>query len=398
MAKTPVKQKATGRRPPRKAEVIQAQKQTRKQIAHGRKQARQNRIIWMSIAALAAVILLILGIGFVSEGLIKPNRPVAIVNGTRIRTDDYQSLLTYRRFSLHGNMDSLNSYLETLDPEDETSQFIRSFYEQQIQQLQSALVLAPDDALDELIEDELIREKAEELQFTVTPADVDQAIEAMVDDLRQSISPQLTVTETQQTPTPTPIPTNTLYSYYLDLMGLSNGQFRTIVHRGQLRSEVWGWFAGQVVTTGLVVHVQLIQTETEEEALAAKARIDGGEDFAVVAQEVSTDTLSAADGGDLGWVATGQLSERYGEEVENTVFSQDVGQMDLVESNGMFYLVQLLDRDENGPLPEEVLSPLQNNALDEWLSEQKDSPDVQIERLLESDQIPDDPFLEPSTP
>jgi parvulin-like peptidyl-prolyl isomerase len=153
------------------------------------------------------------------------------------------------------------------------------------------------------------------------------------------------------------------------------------------------WFAGQVITTGLVVHLQLIETETEEEALVAQLRIDSGEDFAVVAQEVSTDTLSAEDGGDLGWLATGQLAGRYGEEVENEVFAMDVGKMSVVQSNEMFYLVELLDRNESGPLPEEVVQPLQDNALNEWLEERKTSPEVQIERLLEPSQIPGDPFL-----
>jgi parvulin-like peptidyl-prolyl isomerase len=149
-----------------------------------------------------------------------------------------------------------------------------------------------------------------------------------------------------------------------------------------------------VVTTGLVANPQIIQTETEEEALSARARIEGGEDFAIVAQEVSTDTVSAEAGGDLGWVTTGQLSTRYGQELEDAVFGLPVGQLEVLQSGELFYVVQVLDRDENGPLPVEVLSRRQSEALSTWLEERKASPEVEIERLLTPDQIPEDPFVQ----
>jgi parvulin-like peptidyl-prolyl isomerase len=177
-------------------------------------------------------------------------------------------------------------------------------------------------------------------------------------------------------------------------MQISESSFKEIVRRGLLRSQVQELLASQVVTTGLVAHPQIIQTETEEEAQAAQARIEGGEEFAVVAQEVSTDTISAEQGGDLGWVTTDQLSSRYGQELEDAVFSMAVGEITVIESNDAFYVVQVLERDENGPLPFEVLNVRQNNALADWLEERKASPDVEIERQLEPDQIPPDPFVQ----
>ena len=49
-----------------------------------------------------------------------------------------------------------------------------------------------------------------------------------------------------------------------------------------------------------------ILVATEEEAMAIKARIDAGEDFAAVATETSTDS-SAANGGNLGWFGAGMM-------------------------------------------------------------------------------------------
>jgi parvulin-like peptidyl-prolyl isomerase len=159
-----------------------------------------------------------------------------------------------------------------------------------------------------------------------------------------------------------------------------------------LRAQVQELLAGEVPTTGLVVNVQLIETETEDEAAAGMERIENGEEFAIVAQEISTDTLTAESGGDVGWVTTGQLTSRYGADLEAAAFSLEPGSLALVESNEMFYVIQISGLDENGPLPPEVLSSRQSSALSDWLDQVRASPDTAIERLLEPGQIPSDPF------
>lgn len=50
--------------------------------------------------------------------------------------------------------------------------------------------------------------------------------------------------------------------------------------------------------------------ETEEEALAAKARVDGGEEFADVARAVSTGP-TGPNGGNLGWFGAGQMVPEF---------------------------------------------------------------------------------------
>jgi parvulin-like peptidyl-prolyl isomerase len=377
----------------RKGETQQA-KQTKKQIAFGRKEARQNRIIWLSVGVLGLIILLILGYALIQEIMLKPAAPVAVVNGTKIQVGDYQDLLQFRRYNTYGNIVNLQNELGTLDTTQEGSEFLTSFYEQQLQQLQTNLALAPQSVLDELIEDELIREKAEESGLTVTDDEVTQTID---EDLQRAAAPppQVPISDTEQIPAPTPVPQEQLDEIYqnaLDNMGLSDKQFRTILKRSLYRTELQDLLASQVMTTGLVVHVQLVQTDTDEEATVALERIESGEDFGLVAREVSTDTLTAENGGDLGWVTTGQLSSRYGEDLDTTVFAMEVGQIEKVQGNGQFYLVLVLERDENGPLPTEVVSLQQNSALSDWLLERKESPEVQIERLLTPDQIPPDPF------
>jgi parvulin-like peptidyl-prolyl isomerase len=372
----------------------QAQRQTKKQIARSRKDARQNRIIMISMIGLAALILLVLGFGVIQELVIKPNRPVATVNGTKIQTDLYQDLVTYYRYNQYTTIANLQQGLQELQASAEDNEFLISFYEQQITQLESQLTTIPDLALETMIEDELIREKAEEEDIVVTQQDARASIEA---ELREALSPaQETITDTETLLGSTPVPqadVDELYASILDNIEISKNSFEEIRRRELLRSQLQEFLAGQVPTTGLVVHPQIIETETEEEALAAKARIEAGEEFSIVAQEVSTDTLSVDSGGDLDWVAEGQVSTLYGQELEDAVFGLPVSdELHVLQSGEMFYVLQILERDENGPMPESVLSQLQSNALADWLEERKNSPDVTIERLLEEDQIPADPF------
>lgn len=63
-----------------------------------------------------------------------------------------------------------------------------------------------------------------------------------------------------------------------------------------------------------------ILLETEEDAAAAKARVDAGEDFAAVAQEMSTGP-TGPNGGNLGWFGLGAMVPEF----ENQITALEVG-------------------------------------------------------------------------
>jgi parvulin-like peptidyl-prolyl isomerase len=287
--------------------------------------------------------------------------------------------------------------IDTSDPSQQGNDFLVQFYQQQLQQLQTELATISDTTLDRMIDDVLVKEEASAVGITVTSADVQQTIDEQV---KLAVSPpsQTPITDTQQV-TPTAIPQDQLDQVYQDAltrMGLTDKQFRLIVENGLYNNKVQEYLASKVVTTGLVIDVQMIVTDTQEAAVAAQTRIENGEDFATVAKEVSSDPNVQDNGGDLGWVTTGQLSSSYGQPMEDLAFSLSVGQIGNVESNGQYYVVKVVDRNENGPLPDSVVSQRKTSALDDWLTERKASPDVTIARMLQPDQIPPDPFATPT--
>jgi parvulin-like peptidyl-prolyl isomerase len=404
MAKVPTSNKAPApARPTRRAAAVEPAKQTKKQIAHGRREARQKRIIWLSVAGLVVVILAILLSAVINQAVLKPAKAVALVNNAKIRQTDHESLVQYQRTSLEGAIQSLQDQLETLDPADTNNQFLISFYQQQVEQYQTQLASVEQTALDELIDDALIEQKAKESGVAVSPGEVQQSIDEDLTRLaaanaQTAITDTQTVTGTQPTPTPTPVPQKELdliYESALANLQLSDKDFRGIVRRSLLREKVQELLSSEVVTTGQVIHAQVIVTNTNEVATAAETRIKNGEDFGAVARSV--DPQAKDNGGDVGWLAQGQASRRYGQALEDWLFSQQPGALAVVESNGQFHVVQVLEKDDNGPLPADELSYRQNNALTDWLAQRKASPDVKVERLLAPADIPTElPVAQPT--
>ena len=75
-----------------------------------------------------------------------------------------------------------------------------------------------------------------------------------------------------------------------------------------------------------------------------RVRIEGGDDFAELAKAHSADTMSAAQGGDLGWVNPGDLVPEF----ENVMDSLEPGGTSQpFQSQFGFHIVQVLDRREH---------------------------------------------------
>jgi foldase protein PrsA len=371
-----------GKRTPRR-DVEQDTRQTKKQIAHGRRQARQQRIILLCVIVVGVVILGIIAAGVMNVVIAKPRQAVAKVDGTTIRQTDLEALTNVRRANLQSAIAQYDQEIQGLDSTDANNQFLIQFYQQQVDQMTTQLTSIEQTSLDELIDDALIQEKATEQGLSVTAAEVQQSIDS---DLAQAFpTPTPPVTGTETIATATPFPQSVVDQFYKDSlanMGVSDNAFRTILRRSLLRTKVQDLLASEVLTTGLVAHIQLIQTDTEEKAIAAEQRIKDGEDFAVVATEVSSDTLSQKDGGDIASITPDQVTSQYGPEVQTLVFTTlNPGEMARTTSNGKFFVVRLVEKNENGALPEAVVSQKKSSALTDWLTERKASPDVKIERL-----------------
>lgn len=125
-----------------------------------------------------------------------------------------------------------------------------------------------------------------------------------------------------------------------------------------------------------------ILVETEEEAQEVIDRLGNGEDFAAVAEEVSTDEGSAARGGDLGDISPGDMVPAF----EQAVFEDaEVGEVHgPVETQYGFHVIEVTEREEpelaevEDEIREQLASGEEFEAFDEWLAERREQSEIAV--------------------
>lgn len=369
---------------------------TRKQMSKREREAQQRRILYAIAAVTALTVLAVLGFGFYQEYIAKPSAPIALVNDKPISTRDYQAMVKYRRFELASMANRIQYQLSLLDPTAEEQQFLVQYFQQQLQRIQLEQANVPMAVLDSMIDDELIRQEAARRNITVTPEELQEEIEQQFGYQRNPPTPTPTPITATLTITVTPTPTEapmtleefqTNYNQYVIAVrknaGMSEAAFRRLFESSIYRRKLEEALAAEVPTTAEQVHARHILVETEEEAQKVKERLQAGEDFAALAKELSKDTGSASEGGDLGWFPRGVMVTAF----EEAAFALQPGEIsDIVQTSFGYHIINLIERDPNRPLDEDFLAQKKASALDDWLEQQRNSEAVK--RYWSSDKVP----------
>ena len=98
--------------------------------------------------------------------------------------------------------------------------------------------------------------------------------------------------------------------------------------------------------------VMAMMLESEAQALEVRSRLETGEDFSELAEELSLEPLTRNKGGDLGWVPRTILQDMLQTSIVDDIFSHSVGALsqpiydDEAQKWVGFWLVEVLERDE----------------------------------------------------
>jgi len=130
------------------------------------------------------------------------------------------------------------------------------------------------------------------------------------------------------------------------------------------------------------IRVHAILLGSAEEAHMVKDRLEAGEDFAELAGEFSQHG-SKESGGDLGWLTPGMVSPGF----DDFVFSHIVGVGELsdpvhdetIMTTGGYWLVKILDIDDDKKIEEEDRDMLKAKALNEWVASLWDDPENEVD-------------------
>ena len=197
--------------------------------------------------------------------------------------------------------------------------------------------------LDGMIDDLLIAQEAAKQGVAVTDAEVDAALQEIINQLGSKAAFEQLLAKTGQT--------------LADARTLQ----RTQMLNNKMRDRVVG--AIQAVEQ---IHARHILVDSQAAAQALLGQIQGGADFAQIAQQSSRDTITKANGGDLGWFARGTLVSK---ELEDAAFALQPGQLGgVVQSAFGYHLIQVLERDSARKLEGEQLLKVQQQAMENWLN------------------------------
>ncbi|MEK7248037.1 MAG: peptidylprolyl isomerase, partial [Chloroflexota bacterium] len=105
--------------------------------------------------------------------------------------------------------------------------------------------------------------------------------------------------------------------------GLSDQQYHDMARGNVLRKKLTDQFATDLPTTIDSINYRQIVVADQVKADDIKAQIEAGGDFAALALENSTDTVTKDKGGDLGWAPKGFINTSLAE----LLFSLDVNQV-----------------------------------------------------------------------
>jgi parvulin-like peptidyl-prolyl isomerase len=126
-----------------------------------------------------------------------------------------------------------------------------------------------------------------------------------------------------------------------------------------------------------------IVVATQEEALELKKRLDAGESFAELGKTYSTDTSSAKQAGDLGWITKKDASGEFA-----SVFSFEQGQVsEPLKSKYGWHLIKVEAiappkpmslEDARGPIRKTLTEEKQRDARAVWVKKLRDAATIQI--------------------
>jgi len=224
-----------------------------------------------------------------------------------------------------------------------------------------------------------VRQEAQRRGITVSDEELQQAIEEQFGYYRIPPTPAPTptpVTETLSIATPVPTPTpltleqfREAYDNYVKIIreqtSMSEAELREVFRDALLRQKLQDALAAEMPTEAEQVHARHILVETEEEAQQVLERLNKGEPFELLAQELSTDESNKNEGGDLGWFPRGQMVSAF----EEAAFDAEVGEVVGPVQTSFGWHVIKIEGHEMRELEPTTLRFQQSQALQNWLSE-----------------------------
>jgi len=357
---------------------------SKKHLARQQKEEIQNRIIIIVSAVILAVVVLVVAYGILNNTVLAGMRPVAKIGNEKITATDFQKYVRFNRQQIVTRYNQTAALMQSFGDNPSIASYFQTTLSQYQNQLQDPEALGAT-LLDQMVNDRLIRQEAKKRGISVTPEEIDTILEEYFGYYRNGTpTPQAVATDASEPtvapgPTTTPYPTATPYTqdaYQADLTNYYKGltsievtesDIRTLVEFTLYYRKLYETVTADVPSNQDQVWARHILVKTEAEALAIKARLDAGEDWATLAAENSIDSSNAATGGDLGWFGPGAMVETF----EKAAYATPVGSISApVRTDFGWHLIQVAGHEER-TLSSTELTNLKDKTFQDWLDAAK---------------------------
>ena len=388
----------------------------KKHVARLQREKRQSQIILYAFIGIVVAVLLLLGYGFLDINYLQLQRPVAKVGNVEILVNQFEPRVRMQRQQLLAQYSMFKQY-------EQFGMDVQS----QLDQIQAQLD-APEtigqSVLDQLVNEQLIRQEAEKRGITVSDAELAEEkqssfayypngtptpsatpTEVVLPEVPAeafkvvTITPMPTATQEPAAtatlavtatatlapeatatagPTSTPEPTATPYTQQgfegkfsesqdaLMKLGLKEKDYLAFFDLQILQRKLTEQITADVPHAEKQIWARHILVSDEPTALTVLEKLKNGEDFASLAKEFSQDTGSGANGGDLGWFSTGAMVPPF----ETAAFAlEKPGDYTLipVKSDFGYHIIQLIAKQDR-PLTADQYNAAKDKAFTDWLT------------------------------
>ena len=279
---------------------------------------KQRQLLLIGAAAAVVIILGLLAYGWFDSSYQPPRKTVGVVAGESIKLADVISYTALDSFEANGN-------------------------------------LRPDVALNNLVRDMVVVGAAGSIGVSIA----DQAItQAIIDRFEAPVDASTTVDELSETG-------RTSLDLFLSTFSVKEDEYRDWLSGKLYLEELQAHFLAEAPETAEQVFIEWIITTSSVTAQEAITRIDAGEEFADLADELTGLTPFSGEGGVVGWVPQGAFTE-----LDPFLFGSEVEVNDLVgpltTSFGSMVL-RITDGPAEQPVEENMRSLLSGTNVQAWL-------------------------------
>lgn len=411
---------------------------SKKHIARLQKERQQIRMIAYITASIVVLVIILIGYGILSQTVLRSRQPVAKIGGESITTASFEAHVRLTRQQL---ITQYNQYVQFaqmfgLDPTSDST--LGNALNQIQSQLDDTAALG-ESVLNQMIDNVIVRQEAEKRGIIVSAEELDKAIRDAFGFYPEGtptptttptaiVFPTLNPTELAlmpPSPTPSPFPTSTLSptstpdtsatptsipsltptatpytlegfqgEYQLALenyngFGFSEADVKKLFADDLYRAKLYAEITSEVAFTTEEVWARHILVSDEATANKVRVLLVIGGDWTVLALEYSSDTGSAAIGGDLGWFPRGRMVAEF----EDAAFNLGIGEISQpVKSQFGYHLIQVIGH-EDRPLTTDEYKNQTDKFFSDWIADVRANSDLKIFDYYK-DRIPVDPILQ----